>query len=215
MNQNNIESHPHHYTKDKNTFQKIIDWLVPVGMFLIYFLFYNFGKISAPEMIKTTGLVSIALLSLTLLVGPATRFFPALAILKAHRKFWGVSSFLFLLVHFVLVLVVYFDLNFLKMFDTNNPKSFGLVIGLLSFLILLIVTITSNHRLIKFLHPDMWKKIQTTSYIALILAVVHFFQMESESGVLVIKRSLGQITYWFATIVVIIRFVVFLFPKKS
>ena len=88
--------HPYHYSVDKNFIQRLIDWGVPLGIFFLYFEFYNFGKFTPSEMVKTTGLVAIFLLALTLFVGPLARFIPSLDILKAHRKFWGIASFLFL-----------------------------------------------------------------------------------------------------------------------
>ena len=84
--------HPYHYSVDKNFIQRLIDWGVPLGLFYLYFQFYNFGKITPSEMVKTTGLMAISLLALTLLAGPVARFLPFLDILKAHRKFWGITS---------------------------------------------------------------------------------------------------------------------------
>jgi len=207
--------HPYHHSADKNLIQRLIDWALPVGLFILYFTLYNFGKFTPPEMIKTTGLMAIALLSITLVIGPLSRFVPSINVFKAHRKFWGISSFVFLVIHACLVVIIYFELNIFGIFNTASPKFIGLFAGFISLLVLLLVTVTSNHRLIKHLNPEMWKKIQTTSYIALTLAVIHFYLMELKDGVLVINRSLGQITFWFATIVVLFRLIVFFLPKKD
>ncbi len=198
--------HPYHYWEDKSFIQHLIDWALPIALLLLYFFFYNFGKFNSSEMIKTTGLTTIALLSITLMVGPIGRFIPSLNILKAHRKFWGITSFLLAILHMSLVLI--FDhLEF-----SDLP---GVAFGLTALLILLLVVISSNHRVITRLHPGVWKKLQTTSYIALTLAVVHFYIMEQQSGVLVIKRSLGKVTFWFATVVILLRLIVYFFPKKD
>src|SRR3989338_2887599 len=95
--------HPYHYWEEKSSFQRIIDIGVPIGLFWVYFQFYNFGKMTPHEMIKTTGLLAIALLSITLLIGPACKFFPFLDFLKAHRKLWGISAFLAALTHTILI----------------------------------------------------------------------------------------------------------------
>lgn len=208
-------AHPYHYSFEKNMLQQLIDWGVPIGLFLLYFYYYNFGKITPSEMVKTSGLMAIALLSITLGVGPIARFVPALDILKAHRKFWGILSFIFFLVHMGLVVVFYFKFNFLKFVDFSSLKSGGIFVGLLAGLILLLVTLTSNKKALTNLSPKAWKAIQTTSYLALILAVAHFYMVEQVNGVLVIKRLLGQITYWFATAVVIIRFIVLFLPTVN
>lgn len=206
--------HPYHYSIDKNIIQHLLDWAVPVGLFLLFFYFYNFGKFSPSEMVKTSGLIAISLLALTLVVGPIARFLPFLDVLKAHRKFWGIASFLFLALHIGLVVVFYFKFNFLRLFDTSSPKFEGLFAGLLATIILLLVTLTSSQKALRSLDPKIWKIIQTTSYIALILAVAHFYLMEQVDGVLVIKRLLGRITFWFATAVIFIRLIVLFLPQK-
>lgn len=138
---------------------------MPVGLFLVYFKFYNFSKFSPSEMIKTSGLMSITLLAITLVVGPVARFVPALDILKAHRKFWGIASFLFLILHLGLVVIYYYHFNFLKVVDLNNPKFSGLITGILAALILLLITLTSNQKALQSLDPKVWKVIQTSSYL--------------------------------------------------
>lgn len=207
-----MKNHPYHISIDKNLTQHLIDWGVPIGLFLFYFLFYNYGKISPSEMVKTSGLMAISLLALTLLIGPLARFVGAVDSLKAHRKFWGISSFLFLLVHIGLVITFYFKFNLGLLIDTSNPKFGGLAAGVLATIILLLVTLTSNQKALKGLSPRTWKIIQTTSYLALILAAAHFYLMEQVNGVLVIKRLLGKITLWFAVAVIIMRLIVLLLP---
>lgn len=207
--------HPYHYFEDKNFFQRVIDIGIPLGLFWVYFQFYNFGKITPHEMIKTTGLLAIALLSLTLLIGPACRFFPFLNILKAHRKSWGISAFLAAATHTILIFVHYYKFNLLKFVDFQNPKYLGILAGLIALAILLVVTLTSNKKALKALSPNTWKVIQTTSYIALLLAVVHFYIVESTNGVLVIKRLFGQITFGFAAFVAVFRLIFQFLPSKK
>lgn len=209
-----MKKHPYHYSDDKNIIQRLIDIGIPLGLFWIYFQFYNFGKITPSEMIKTTGLLAVALLSLTLLIGPACGFLSALDILKAHRKFWGILSFLIALAHGVLIYIFYFNYNLAKLFDPTSPKYYGLLAGLVSLIILFAVTLTSNKTVLNSISPKTWKFIQSLSYLALILAVMHFYLVESKDGVLVIKRLVGRITFGFAAFVVVFRLLVQLLPKK-
>lgn len=208
-------THPYHYSADKNIVQRLIDFGIPLGLFWIYFQFYNFGKITPQEMVKTTGLLAISLLSITLFIGPACRFFPALDILKAHRKFWGITAFLAALTHTGLIFIYFYKFNFLKFFDFSNPKYLGILAGLIALIILAIVTATSTKKALESLTPKVWKMIQTTAYLALILAVLHFYIVESKEGVLVIKRLLGQITFGFAAFVVAFRVFTMILPKKK
>ncbi len=209
------KNHPYHYQVDKNIIQHLLDWAVPAGLFLLYFYYYNFGKFTVSEMVKTSGLMAISLLAITLVVGPLARFVPALDILKAHRKFWGIVSFLSLLVHLSLVIIFYFHFDLSRFVDFNSPRFGGLFTGLLAALILLLITLTSNKKVLQSLDPKVWKTIQTTSYLALILAVAHFYLLEQVDGVLVIKRLLGKITFYFAAAVVLIRLLVLFLPPKK
>ena len=211
----NSGSHPYHYSVDKNIIQKVIDFGVPIFLFWVYFQFYNFGQFNPKEMVKTSGLLAIALLSLTLFIGPACRFFPDLNILKAHRKIWGVLSFFIALAHATLIYIFYVNYDLAKLFNPASPKYFGLLAGLTSLIILLAVTLTSNKFALNSLSPKVWKIVQSTAYLALIFAVLHFYLVESVNGVLVIKRVLGQITFGFAGFVVAFRFLIMLLPLNK
>lgn len=126
--------HSYHYSYQKNMIQKLIDFGFPIFIFWLYLQFYNFsgdkissfaynfGKVTPSEMIKTTGLVAIALLSITLGIGPLCRFFPFLNDLKAHRKIWGITSFLFAFIHMSLIYIYFFKYNLSKFVDFANPK---------------------------------------------------------------------------------------------
>lgn len=210
-----MKNHPYHYSEDKNMAQRLIDFGVPLLLFWLYFQFYNFGKITPSEMVKTSGLLAIALLSLTLFIGPACRFLPSLNVLKAHRKFWGVLSFFIALAHGVLIYIYYANYDLAKLFNPASPKYYGLLAGLLSLVILLTVTLSSNQKILNAISPKAWKLIQSASYLALIFAVAHFYLIESTNGVLVIKRVVGQITFGFAAFVVFVRFLIMLLPGKK
>lgn len=194
---------------------RLLDFGIPVILFLVFFFFYNFGKITPSEMIKTSGLLAIALLGVTLVVGPLSRIIPALEPLKAHRKFWGITSFLVALVHVGLVYVYFYKFDVTKFVNFAHPKYPGILSGILALIILFLVTMTSNNKALTRLSPNTWKMIQTSSYLAMALAVAHFYIMETVDGVLVIKRVAGQITFVFAILVIVLRILVLLLPAKK
>lgn len=210
-----MKNHPYHYHVEKNLSHRLLDVGVPVGLFWLFFKLYNFGKITPSEMIKTSGLLSISLLAITLLIGPVCKLLPGLDFLKAHRKFWGITSFLVALIHVSLVYIFFYKFNLLRFVNFSHPKYPGIAAGLAAIAILLLVTLTSTKKALKILNPDTWKLIQVTSYLALGLAVGHFYLMEQVQGVLVIKRLLGQITFGLAAIVIPVRLFVALWPAKK
>jgi DMSO/TMAO reductase YedYZ heme-binding membrane subunit len=210
-----MKNHPYHYHVEKNFSHRLLDIGVPVGLFWAFFQFYNFGKITPSEMIKTSGLLSISLLAITLLVGPICKLFPGLDFLKAHRKFWGITSFLAALTHVGLVFIFFYKFNLLRFVNFSHPKYPGTAAGLVALAILFLVTLTSSKKALKLLSPEAWKAVQITSYLALGLAVGHFYLMEQVEGVLVIKRLLGQITFGLSAIVIPIRLLITFWPAKK
>lgn len=208
-------AHPHHFEGDKHLSHRLFDIGVPIGLFLAFYIFYNNGVVSPSEAVKTTGLWAISLLALTLLVGPASKIFPFLDTFKANRKVWGVLSFWIALLHFLLVAHFFWKWNLGRLIDFDNPRYNGILTGLLSLVILGLVTWTSNKKMIAKMDPSLWKIIQTTSYLALVLAVLHFYYMEQKDGVLVIKRLLGQVTFWFSAGVIALRLLVLFLPSKK
>ncbi|MBI4036335.1 ferric reductase-like transmembrane domain-containing protein [Candidatus Daviesbacteria bacterium] len=206
--------HPYHYFVEKNLTQRFLDIGVPLALFFLFFFFYNFGQFNPREMIKTSGLLSITLLGVTLIVGPLSRLFPSLDILKAHRKFWGVTSFLVVIVHLILVYIYYYKFNLLRFVDFSHPKYPGILSGILALVILFLVTVTSNQKALTKLSPKVWKAVQTSSYLAMALAVAHFYLMETQNGVLVIRKLLGQITFVFAILVIVLRLLILFLPAS-
>lgn len=207
--------HQYHYSETKNSLQKIVDLTVPLGLFLFFFYFYNFGKVTPSEMIKTSGLLAITLLGVTLVIGPLCKFFPFLDFLKVHRKFWGILSAFIALVHALLVFVYDYNLDIFRLLDSTNSKFSGLLSGLAALTLLVLITLSSNRKALHRLGPELWKTIQMMSYIALFLAVFHFYLMEAVNGVLVIKRLLGRVTFGFAAAVIVVRLLVMFVESRQ
>ena len=207
--------HPYHFSKEKNLVDRIVEFGIPLVLFWLLFQFYNFGQITPSEMIKTTGLWAISLLSLTLMVGPLSGILPPVEKLKVYRKAWGILSFAAALVHVGLVFVFYYKFNPARFVDFANPKYGGVLSGLLAIGILLLVTLTSNKKALAALNPKTWKIVQTTSYLALGLAILHFFIVEQVNGVLVIKRQLGWVVWWLAIAAIVLRVAVLFWPPRK
>lgn len=205
--------HPYHWEKKKHASHRFFDIAVPFALLLGFYRFYNEGVINPSEAVKTTGLWAISLLALTLVVGPLSRIFSLFEHLKAHRKVWGVTAFWAAVLHIGLVFHFFWKWDLTRLWDITHPRYNGIGAGLLAVIILALVTFTSQEKVIKKINPGTWKMLQTTSYLALILAVLHFFFMEQRDGVLVIKRTLGQITFWGSITVIAARLLVFFLPN--
>ena len=80
------------------------------------------------------------------------------------RQAAGIAAFIYAILHFVLFCV---DRGLMDTF-----KETGFVLGLISTIIMLVLTITSNRRSMKLLRK-FWKKMHKFAYLAAILAVLH------------------------------------------
>ena len=179
------------------------------------FFLLQFRQNNSIRVDQNHGTCGNCMLSITLFIGSLSRFIPAVNILKVHRKHWGIASFVLAIIHTFLVIMFFYKFDFFRLFNFTKSNTIGIQAGLIALLILFMVTVSSFHMIFEKLPEGMWKKLQMTSYIALALVVLHFFLMEQKDGVFVIKRLLGQITYWFAFVVLIARIVVAIFPKKE
>ena len=194
-----------HLEFEKKLIHRIVDVALPIGVFLAFYIFYNHFKLTATELIKTTGLTAITLIAITLFVGPTSKFIRFFNNLKIHRKFWGVTGFLVAVLHSLLAFSQYYNFSLASLFDSTNPRFTGVLAGLTAILIFVIITSTSNKAAVDLIGAKNWKLIQTASYLALFFILIHFYLMETTNGVFVIKRLMGRVAFGFAIFVILLR----------
>lgn len=85
------------------------------------------------------------------------------------RQAAGISAFTYAVLHFLFFCV---DKGWLETF-----KEFGLVLGLIATLVMMVLAITSNTRSMKFLRKK-WKKLHRLAYLAGVLAILHVALLE-------------------------------------
>lgn len=206
-------SHLDHPVIEDQNRRKISIWafhiLVPLAVFLLYFVTYNKFKMTTSEMIKTSGLWSITLLSITLMVGPLSKYIKLFNHLKVHRKFWGITSFFVALAHFGLVVYKYYHWDFVATLSLSNPKAAPVWAGMVAIILLFLITVTSNKKSVELMGAKRWKLLQTMSYLALAFVLIHFYLAETKDGVLVIKRFMGRFAMGFGILAILVRLWVF------
>ncbi len=194
--------------------KKTIDYIfytLPISLFFILFFFYGYGQVSGLMMNKIAGLLAFTLLGLTLALGPLSHFVPHIFDgLKKYRKYLGISGFIIAVIHGLLSTVFYFKMNISLMFDSKNPHLSGVYVGLVGLLLLLFITLTSNKKAIQTLGFQKWKALQNISYVAFALTLFHFVLMETNKGLFIIRRPLGQVIFYFGFVVLIVRIISFI-----
>ncbi len=124
------------------------------------------------------GFVACVLLATVLTFSPLRVLWPKWGIAQAlnrHRRLVGVSVFVYAALHFA-THVIYeggTDTSALpEIFNTALKKPFQLV-GLIAFVILLVLSVTSLNAAIKWLGGKLWKNIHRLIYLAAALAAYH------------------------------------------
>ena len=103
--------------------------------------------------------------------------------LMANKRWIGIYTFIFALIHVILVYTFLFNWSFIK-----AAENFYRNLGLTAFIILLIMAITSNNFSVRILGRN-WKRIHYFVYLALLFVLFHAFNI----GQIYIKNVIVQI----------------------
>ncbi|MBI4053095.1 MAG: ferric reductase-like transmembrane domain-containing protein [Candidatus Diapherotrites archaeon] len=149
-------------------------WLIIVaGIALL--AFYNAflpGPSPATQIIRTLGLGGFFLLCVSLMIGPLVTLWPkTFAQLFEPRRAVGVSAFIFMAAHYLLVLMLYFNFDFALL--STMPQ---LTIAIPAFFIIFAMALTSTDWAMRVMGKN-WKRLHRLVYIAFILILAHFVQV--------------------------------------
>ncbi|MBI4361455.1 ferric reductase-like transmembrane domain-containing protein [Candidatus Micrarchaeota archaeon] len=147
---------------------------IAIATFLALYLYFDAGL--DPKLLnKVYALHAATLLTLTFLIGSLSRFWPKIFNrYKSYRKALGLYGFLMAAGHVYTVLVPL----------GKSPSGYQALAGWAAFAVFLVMAITSNAKTAKRLGYGLWKRIQLVGYAALLLVGVHFFLVETRTGVL-------------------------------
>jgi sulfoxide reductase heme-binding subunit YedZ len=170
-----------------NTFiKKLFPILVHIACLLpIPWLIFDAwqGNLSADpirESILRTGKVALVLLVLSLMCTPVNRIFGFKPALRA-RRILGLYSFLYVCLHFTIIVSLDFGLNFQYIYSELFQRPYALV-GLATGLLLIPLAITSFQPWPKRLGKN-WKRLHRLVYLIVILDALHFI-LSVKQGVL-------------------------------
>ncbi|CAN5145738.1 hypothetical protein BH11PLA2_BH11PLA2_45310 [soil metagenome] len=125
--------------------------------------------------IRTTGLLTIIFVLLSLTVTPVVRLF-GLSWLGTFRRSMGVSAFAYAAIH--LGLFFFFD-RAADIADTISEIGMRtyLLIGIIGVLIMLPLAVTSTDSMIRRLGASRWKLLHRLAYVAAIAGALHFYML--------------------------------------
>jgi len=163
------------YLSDFN-FQKRVLWLnglIPFLLLVFDLLNKNLGANPAEAFIRTSGVVSIVFLLLTLGVTPMAKFFNQHWLIR-HRRWLGLWCFYYSVIH--LASYSFFDkaFKFNEIIEDIGKRPF-ILLGFLGFLFLIPLAVTSSNTMIKKIGTKRWKKLHTLTYWIAPVVVSHYF----------------------------------------
>lgn len=125
---------------------------------------------------QINGITAVIFLYFALLAGPLTRVFPRLPFRASYikmRRALGVSAFYFALLHLLSTIDYMGGINVILEFITQG--ALPLLAGLISFIILLFMALTSFDVAVRVITFPKWKFLHRFVYVVEILIVYHMF----------------------------------------
>jgi sulfoxide reductase heme-binding subunit YedZ len=124
---------------------------------------------------RTTGMLTLVFLSLTVAITPLRRIFRLNSLVK-FRRMLGLFAFFYGTLH--LLTYIWFDrvFNFISVAQDVARRPFILV-GMTAFLLMTPLAITSTNKMVKRLGGKRWAKLHRLVYLAAIAGVVHFWML--------------------------------------
>jgi len=124
---------------------------------------------------RTTGMLTLVFLSLTIAITPLRKIFGVNLLVK-FRRMLGLFAFFYGSLH--LLTYVWFDRFFnLKSTIEDIGRRPFILVGMLAFLLMIPLAITSTNKMVKRLGGKKWARLHRLVYFAVAAGVVHFWML--------------------------------------
>src|SRR6516165_312520 len=125
--------------------------------------------------IRTTGILSLIFLVLSLTITPLTRLF-GWSSLGQFRRVFGLYAFFHALIHFGLFFILDRSGNVADTLAEIGMRRY-LIVGAVGLLIMLPLAITSTNGMVQRLGPRRWKMLHRSAYIAAAAGALHYYML--------------------------------------
>lgn len=152
-----------------------INALVPLVLLLWDVYHQRVGPNPLEFATRTTGMLTLIFLSVTVAITPLRKIFGANSLVK-YRRMLGLFAFFYGALH--LLTYVWFDrlFNLLSVGQDVVRRPF-ILLGMIAFVLMLPLAITSTNKMIKRLGGKRWARLHRLVYLAAIAGVVHFWML--------------------------------------
>lgn len=152
-----------------------VNALVPLVLLLWDLYHKRVGPNPLQFATTTTGMLTLIFLSLTVAITPLRKIFGLNSLVKLRRML-GLFAFFYGSLH--LLTYIWFDrgFNLLSVVPDVVGRPFILA-GMLAFLLMVPLAITSTNKMVKRLGGKRWAKLHQLVYLSVIAGVVHFWML--------------------------------------
>ena len=149
--------------------------LIPLALLLWDVWRNNVGANPLEFATRTTGMLTLVFLTLTIAISPFRKTFGPNSLVK-FRRMLGLFAFFYGALH--LLTYIWFDrlFNFISVGKDVAQRPFILV-GMIAFFLMVPLTITSTNNMIKRLGGKRWALLHRLVYVAAAAGVLHFWML--------------------------------------
>ena len=151
----------------------LVNALIPLVLLLWDLYHHNVGANPQEFAIRTTGMLTLVFLTLTIAITPLRKTFAANSLVRLRRMI-GLFAFFYGTLH--LLTYIWLDrlFNFLSVTQDVARRPFILV-GMTAFFLMVPLAITSTSKMVKRLGGKTWTRLHRLVYVAAVAGVVHFW----------------------------------------
>ena len=152
-----------------------VNSLVPLALLLWDGFYGNLGANPIEFFLRTTGVLALVFLFITLSVTPLRKHFGWNNLIK-FRRMLGLYAFFYGFLHLITYSVFDKSLSVSAIASDVWERPF-IAVGMFSFFLLIPLAVTSTNQMIKRLGGKNWQKLHRLTYVVAIGGVVHFWMI--------------------------------------
>ncbi len=152
-----------------------INALVPLALLLFDARRGNLGANPVEFFLRTTGVLTLVFLLITLSVTPVRKYFGWNNLVK-FRRMLGLYAFFYGFLHLITYGIFDKSLSLAAIVADVWQRPF-IAVGMLAFFLLIPLAVTSTNGMIKRLGGKNWARLHKLTYLVAILGVIHFWMI--------------------------------------
>ncbi len=152
-----------------------VNSLIPISLLFWDLYFKKVGPNPLEFATRTTGMLTLVFLLLTLSITPVRKIFGINVLVKTRRMI-GLFAFFYGTLH--LLTYVWFDQSFnLRSIVADVAQRRFILVGMTALFLMVPLAITSTNQMVKKLGGKNWARLHKLVYLSAILGVVHFWML--------------------------------------